>query len=164
MCYRPLHPRKTFPIQGVLPPPRLAGSPSAPIPGDGGHLQQPAGKGAEGTFIKTPFLCQQLVDRKSGLSTSWVWQQRAHAVGMAEHYEFFYRYSSRLLHAEPVSFATHQPLLETYEIIALLDHVLASILDAVELAHKLLLLFPRLSERKPKRQWRRRRKKKQAKQ
>ena len=62
---------------------------------------------------------------------------------MKQHYDFFYGYSSRLLHAEPASFATHQPELEEHEIIALLDHILVSILDAIELGKKLLPLFPK---------------------
>ena len=73
---------------------------------------------------------------------AWKWNQKAEAVGMAEQYEFFYRYASRLMHAEPVSFATHQPDLESYETAALLDYILASIDEAAALGSTVLRRFP----------------------
>jgi hypothetical protein len=72
----------------------------------------------------------------------WKWNQKAEAVGMKDQYEFFYRYASRLMHAEPVSFATHQPDLENYEIAALLDYILASIDVAAALGRTVLKRFP----------------------
>jgi hypothetical protein len=82
--------------------------------------------------------------RQNGLDDpKWIWAQRAEAVGMKERYEFFYGYASRLLHAEPVSFATHEPALHDYEIIALLDHILATIDEAAELGKNLLKRFPK---------------------
>jgi hypothetical protein len=62
---------------------------------------------------------------------------------MRDQYDFFYRYSSRLLHAEPVSFATHQPDLEDYEVAALLDYILASIMEAAALGKAVLPRFPK---------------------
>jgi hypothetical protein len=78
----------------------------------------------------------------AGINSGWKWFERARAVGMEEQYDFFYRYSSRLLHAEPVSFATHQPDLESYEVAALLDHILASIEEAAAVGRTVLPRFP----------------------
>jgi hypothetical protein len=43
---------------------------------------------------------------------SWQWKQQAASVGMSDQYEFIYSFTSRLLHATPVSLTTNQKLLD----------------------------------------------------
>lgn len=77
-----------------------------------------------------PSEIQRLIDRP------WKWFEQAKNVGMAHQYEFLYSYTSRLLHATPVSFFTDQKNLEPPEIRIFLEFVYVSMLDALELAEK----------------------------
>jgi hypothetical protein len=45
----------------------------------------------------------------------WRWKEQAAIAGMSEQYEFIYSFTSRLLHATPVSLTTNQKLLEPGE-------------------------------------------------
>ncbi len=55
---------------------------------------------------------------------------------MIEQYEFLYSYTSRLLHATPVSIFTNQKNLEPEEMRLFLEYVYVSMLDALELGEK----------------------------
>jgi len=78
---------------------------------------------------------------------SWKWKEQAAIAGMSEQFEFIYSFTSRLLHATPVSLTTNQKLLEPDEMHMFLEYIYVSILDIVDLAKKkwlvsLQLLFP----------------------
>jgi hypothetical protein len=66
----------------------------------------------------------------------WSWKQQAAAAGMAEQFEFLYAYTSRLLHATPMSLTTHEKSLVLGEITMFLDFIYISILDVIEIAEK----------------------------
>jgi hypothetical protein len=67
----------------------------------------------------------------------WNWKERAIKSGMGSQYEFIYFYTSRLLHATPVSLTTDQKLLEPDEMIMFFEYIYVSILDAVEMTRSL---------------------------
>jgi hypothetical protein len=69
---------------------------------------------------------------------SWKWKDQAAIAGMSEQFEFIYSFTSRLLHATPVSLTTNQKLLEPAEMHMFLEYVYVSILDIVDLAKKML--------------------------
>jgi hypothetical protein len=69
---------------------------------------------------------------------SWKWKEQAAAVGMADQFEFIYSFTSRLLHATPVSLTTNQKLLEPEEMQLFLEYIYISILDIVDLAKQML--------------------------
>jgi hypothetical protein len=69
---------------------------------------------------------------------SWQWKQQAASVGMSDQYEFIYSFTSRLLHATPVSLTTNQKLLEPEEMHRFLEYIYVSILDIVDLAKQML--------------------------
>jgi hypothetical protein len=73
----------------------------------------------------------------NGKRKRWNWKERAASVGMSEQYDFIYSYTSRLLHATPVSFYTNQKNLEVIEMLTFLDYVYVSLLDIIELTEKL---------------------------
>lgn len=72
----------------------------------------------------------------NGKRKRWNWKDRAASVGMSEQYDFIYGYTSRLLHATPVSFCTNQKNLETMEMLTFLDYVYVSLLDVIDLTGK----------------------------
>jgi len=69
---------------------------------------------------------------------SWKWKEQAAIAGMTEQFEFIYSFTSRLLHATPVSLTTNQKLLEPDEMHMFLEYIYVSILDIVDLAKKML--------------------------
>jgi len=69
---------------------------------------------------------------------SWKWKEQAAAVDMSVQFEFIYSFTSRLLHATPVSLTTNQKLLEPEEMHVLLEYIYVSILDIVDLAKQIL--------------------------
>ncbi len=68
------------------------------------------------------------------LAAKWNWKRQAGLAGMAEEYEFIYTYTSRLLHATPVSITTDQKNLERDETLMFLKYVRVRLTDALELA------------------------------
>jgi hypothetical protein len=56
----------------------------------------------------------------------WRWKTQAEAAGMSDQYEFICSFTSRLLHATPVSMATDQKLLELHEMNMFLEYVYIS--------------------------------------
>jgi hypothetical protein len=69
---------------------------------------------------------------------SWRWKKQAAAVGMSDQFDFIYSFTSRLLHATPVSLTTNQKLLEPEEMHLFLEYIYVSILDIVDLAKQML--------------------------
>jgi len=67
----------------------------------------------------------------------WKWDKMAKAAGMSEQYDFLYRYTSRLLHAKPISFYKGQKNLEVSEVNMFLDFVFVSILEMSEISERL---------------------------
>lgn len=53
----------------------------------------------------------------------WSWKERADFVGMLPEYDFIYSYTSRLIHATPVSITTDQRSLESFEMLIFLRYV-----------------------------------------
>jgi hypothetical protein len=74
----------------------------------------------------------------SWLKKKWSWSEAAKKAGMSQQHDFVYGYTSRLLHAKPMSITTHQKNLEGNEIVMFLDFVYVSILDAIEISEKLV--------------------------
>ena len=64
----------------------------------------------------------------------WNWKEQATAIGMSDQYEFIYSFTSRLLHATPVSLTTNQKLLEPEEMRIFLEYIYVSLLDILRLA------------------------------
>ena len=62
------------------------------------------------------------------------WKERSTRVGMLEQYEFIYSFTSRLLHATPVSFVTRQQTLHGQEFRTFLDFCYVALLDILDLA------------------------------
>ena len=73
-------------------------------------------------------ILDELLVEKSNIAA-----QISESVGMSKQYDFIYSYTSRLLHATPVSFYTNQKNLEVIEMLMFLDYVYVSLLDIVEL-------------------------------
>jgi hypothetical protein len=69
---------------------------------------------------------------------SWRWKEQAAVVGMSDQFEFIYSFTSRLLHATPVSLTTDQKLLEPHEMHMFLEYIYVSILDIVDMAKKMI--------------------------
>lgn len=67
----------------------------------------------------------------------WQWAEMAEAAGMRDQYDFLYRYTSRLLHATPISFYKDQKNLEISEVKMFLDFVFVSILELTEISERL---------------------------
>jgi hypothetical protein len=67
----------------------------------------------------------------------WRWDEMAKAVGMGEQYDFLYRYTSRLLHASPISFSKGPKNLDTFEVRMFLDFVFVSIVELAEISERL---------------------------
>ncbi len=67
----------------------------------------------------------------------WVWKDEAEKAGMSEQYDFVYSYTSRLLHAKAVSFATDQKNLELDEIRGFLNFIYVAMLDTIEIAESI---------------------------
>lgn len=73
-------------------------------------------------------------DVRKKLNEHWNWNAEAKRVDMQAQYEFIYSFTSRLLHATPVSIFTDQKNLEVAEIVMFLEYVYVSMLDALDLA------------------------------
>ena len=68
----------------------------------------------------------------------WKWKEQAALAGMSDQYDFIYSFTSRLLHATPVSLTTNQKLLEPEEMHMFLEYIYVSILDIVDLAKNIV--------------------------
>lgn len=68
----------------------------------------------------------------------WNWEQQADRVGMKDEYGFIYRYTSMLMHATPASLTTNQKNLEPDEMMVFLKYIRVRLLDAIDMAEKLL--------------------------
>jgi len=77
-------------------------------------------------------------DAKALAPNRWKWNQQAERVGMRDEYDFIYAFASRLLHATPASLTTNQKNLEPDEMRIFLKYIRVRLLDAVEMAEKLL--------------------------
>ena len=67
------------------------------------------------------------------------WKERASQVGMDIEYEFIYSYTSRLLHATPVSLSTNQQCLQDDEILIFLKYVYSEFLWLTRYAERSLI-------------------------
>lgn len=74
---------------------------------------------------------QSLIDEAGGVS-KWNWFDSAKAVGMDPEYQYIYRYTSRLLHATPMSFYTTSKNLELTEMRLFLEYVYVRLLDIID--------------------------------
>lgn len=70
--------------------------------------------------------------------TKWIWVEQARIAGLGEQFEYVYGYTSRLLHARPISFGTNQKNLEEREIEMFLDFIFVSIVEIIEMSEKLV--------------------------
>jgi hypothetical protein len=79
---------------------------------------------------------------KALAQSRWKWNKKAALVGMKDEYDFIYAYASRLLHATPASLTTNQKNLEPDELLVFLRYIRVRLLDAAEMAEKLLATEP----------------------
>lgn len=63
----------------------------------------------------------------------WDWRRMAGEVGMMEQYDFIYRYTSKLLHATPVSITTDRPNLELFEVRTFLRYILVTLREVIQI-------------------------------
>lgn len=77
-----------------------------------------------------------LFGSRGNLRTTWNWRARSADVGMEEQYRFLYSYTSRLLHATPVSMFTDQKNLELREVLNFLEFIHVSMLDILDMGEK----------------------------
>jgi hypothetical protein len=68
----------------------------------------------------------------------WNWKKQAELVGMLDDYDFIYSYTSRLLHAEPISLTTDQKSLENKEICLFLRYILIRLGELTQKANRLI--------------------------
>ncbi len=66
----------------------------------------------------------------------WKWKEQARKCDMLDEYNFIYSFTSRLLHATPVSITTQHQLLEPDEMFLFLDYTYIGFLDMLDLADK----------------------------
>ncbi|MBD2074335.1 hypothetical protein H6F86_10645 [Phormidium sp. FACHB-592] len=69
----------------------------------------------------------------------WNWKEQAKLVDIEDEYNFIYSYTSKLLHAIPVSLTTNQKNLEISEMIIFLKYIYVRLLDIIDMAEQLLL-------------------------
>ena len=77
-------------------------------------------------------------DIRSLIPKRWNWKDQAKLVDMKDEYDFIYAFASRLLHATPASLTTNQKNLEPDEMRVFLRYIRVRLLDAIEMAEKLL--------------------------
>ena len=82
-------------------------------------------------------LVTQITVTAKGKRLRWSWKEEADAVGMIDAYDFIYGYTSRLLHATPVSFYTKKKNLDMEEMETFLEFSYVSILDFIEIVETL---------------------------
>ena len=68
----------------------------------------------------------------------WKWSDMSTKVGMAEEYEFIYAYTSRMLHATPISLTTDQKSLEEVEVYTMLRYCAVKMAEVFDVAQKQL--------------------------
>jgi len=73
------------------------------------------------------------------------WTNSAKSVDMEEEYQYVYKYTSRLLHANPGSITTNQPKLELAEMSMFLDFEYVAISDCLDIARRVFKLAPPLT-------------------
>ena len=66
----------------------------------------------------------------------WNWSEMSTKVGMAEEYEFIYAYTSRMLHATPISLTTDQKSLEEVEVYIMLRYCAVKMAEVFDVAQK----------------------------
>lgn len=74
------------------------------------------------------------LDFESLMGKHWNWFNMAEKVGMEKEYRFIYSFTSKLLHASPVSITTEQKNLEKSEILMFLKFRDIKLFDAIDLA------------------------------
>jgi hypothetical protein len=85
--------------------------------------------------------CFQSLDEKTqsfvvSTAKNWKWKSASNAAGMGGLYDFIYTYTSRLLHAEPMSFVSTARELGEVEHRVLLDFVCTAIIDCLDITAK----------------------------
>lgn len=65
-------------------------------------------------------------------AVKWNWRAQAKLVGMVDDYDFIYSYTSRLLHAEPISLTTNQKSLENKEVCLFLRYILIKVSELMQ--------------------------------
>ena len=73
---------------------------------------------------------------QDGKKKHWKWNRMAETVDLLAEYEFIYSFTSKLLHATPVSITTDQKNLEPEEIIMFLKYIDVKITDILDLARR----------------------------
>ncbi|TFB25516.1 hypothetical protein E3U32_10170 [Lelliottia nimipressuralis] len=76
---------------------------------------------------------------KSLIPKKWNWFEMAKSVNMEDEYDFIYSFTSKLLHATPMSITTNQKNLESQEIIIFLKYIDVKIRDIIELSNSYLI-------------------------
>jgi len=76
------------------------------------------------------------------LPRQWRWKDQATAAGMDDEYAFIYSYTSRLLHATPVSLTTDHKNLEPDEMRIFLKYIHIRLRDIIEMAEQLVAPGP----------------------
>ena len=69
----------------------------------------------------------------------WNWKDQVKYVDMEDEYNFIYSYTSKLLHAIPMSLTTNQKNLEVSEVRIFLKYIYVRLLDVIEITKQLLL-------------------------
>lgn len=75
-------------------------------------------------------------DVKALIPRRWNWRDMAQKVKMTEEYDYIYSYSSKLLHASPLSITTNHKNLELSEILVFLKYIDVKMADIVVLAQE----------------------------
>ena len=78
-------------------------------------------------------------DIRAMIPKRWEWKRAAEVVGLVDEYDYLYTFSSKLLHATPVSITTDQKNLELDEMLVFLKYINVKIADILAVSAK----FPR---------------------
>ncbi|MBM4056321.1 MAG: hypothetical protein FJ264_16950 [Planctomycetes bacterium] len=70
------------------------------------------------------------------IPANWHWRQLAQKVGLTDEYDFIYSFSSKLLHATPLSITTDQKNLELPEMAVFLKYINIKIVEVIELTRE----------------------------
>ncbi len=77
---------------------------------------------------------------KALIPSRWNWAQMADKVQLRQEYDFIYTYTSKLMHATPVSMTTDQKNLELAEIMMFLRYIRVRLADIADMAKRQVLL------------------------
>lgn len=75
-------------------------------------------------------------DIRDLIPKKWNWRSMAQKIDMVDEYDYIYTFSSKLLHASPVSITTNQQSLELSEMLVFLKFIDVKMNDALEISKK----------------------------